>query len=432
MAKGNVFLGLASGSVGDVTLYRRGGQQISRARVRQISNPKSNAQIYQRAILSTVAKAYAAGKAIFDHSFEGYSVPSGAARYFSARNLSGLRSRVYADVQAQVSDPQANPLVGPRSTSPVAGLYYVSEGSLTQSFITSTPADFDYGAAITFGETPVGTGTLADYADYYGLVDGDIFTLVFFAYFTVSAGLTPLTKFAWIRYKLRPRSELAAVSAAGARLSQMFTISTSDNIRSCVLSSGLAYLGVSVYLADSTNLFVEGIGLSGTQSTGCGGSFAIIRSRENSNLRSTAQMEWLVGDDHEGLSYNDVLTAWSEGLQLGDSNLILEGGGSVRAAADTPLMMTSFDNPIAFSDFLQVESPTLIFPLGVTFTELNSRLSVSLGGQALTPYVNGAVLEFRLGSTSYVGVTEFAGSANSVSLEGLSSSGDGDILFSFA
>ena len=49
MAKGNLFLGMGRGSVGDVTFYRADGQQLSRARNRKPRNPKTNAQLIQRA-----------------------------------------------------------------------------------------------------------------------------------------------------------------------------------------------------------------------------------------------------------------------------------------------------------------------------------------------------------------------------------------------
>ena len=48
MAKGNLILGTASRSIGDVTMYRRNGQQVSRARVRNIGNPRTEGQAKQR------------------------------------------------------------------------------------------------------------------------------------------------------------------------------------------------------------------------------------------------------------------------------------------------------------------------------------------------------------------------------------------------
>lgn len=72
MAKGNMFLGMARGKVGDVVFYRADGQQLSRVRNRNPRNPRTNAQLFQRAIMATVVQAYAAGKELFDHSFQGF------------------------------------------------------------------------------------------------------------------------------------------------------------------------------------------------------------------------------------------------------------------------------------------------------------------------------------------------------------------------
>lgn len=434
MAKGNLFLGLASGSVGDVTFFHSGGQQRSRARVRQVSNPRSNAQLYQRAILSTVAKAYAAGKAIFDHSFEGYTVPSGAARHFSALNLRALRSRVYADVQAQTGPSFSNPLVGPRSSSPVAGLYTVSEGSLPQSFISITPAvPGDTEASIQFGSQPLATGTLADYADYHGLVEGDIFTFVFFAWGQErTAGPIPDTKFGYIRYELRPRDVLAATSQSGARLSQMFSITASDTVGSCELFNGLPYLGATIDLVDKANFFVNGIGLESDSVLGCSGSFAIIRSRANSSLRSSAQMQWITDEQYGGLGWEDALVAWREGIELGDSDLILEGGAASRASASSaPTMITSFDNPITLAALSQVDSPALIFPAGVTYNDLLSHLSVTYGESLVMQKVIGVNnLAFVANEDEQLTISKFDGIVNSVGFV-VQSTDNVSVLFSY-
>lgn len=435
MAKGNLFLGLASGSVGDVTFFHSGGQQRSRARVRQVSNPRSNAQLYQRAILSTVAKAYAAGKAIFDHSFEGYTVPSGAARHFSALNLRALRARVYADVQAQTGPSFSNPLVGPRSSSPVAGLYTVSEGSLPQSFISITPAvPGDTAASIQFGSQPLATGTLADYADYYGLVEGDIFTFVFFAWGQErTAGPIPDTKFGYIRYELRPRDVLAVTSQSGARLSQMFTITASDTVGSCGLFDGTLYLGSDIDLVNKSNFYVNGIGLERDGYLGCSGSFAIIRSRANSSLRSSAQMQWLTDEQYGGLGWEDALVAWREGIELGDSDLILEGGAASHASASSAsLMITSFANPISLSDLANISFPRLTFPAGVSANDLVSRLQVSYGDEGyMSKLISGRDVHFYWDGHDYFDFEVPEGIFNSVELSVNETTDNTSVLFSF-
>ena len=71
MATGNLFLGAARKTIGDVVLYRRNGVQQSRVRVRHIANPKTEAQALQRNYMAPVAKFYAPLASVLERSWEG-------------------------------------------------------------------------------------------------------------------------------------------------------------------------------------------------------------------------------------------------------------------------------------------------------------------------------------------------------------------------
>lgn len=73
MAKGNLFLGTAARSVGDVVMYRREGSQVSRVRVRKVANPRTDAQSLQRAAFSPVAKFFSPLAIVLERCFEGVS-----------------------------------------------------------------------------------------------------------------------------------------------------------------------------------------------------------------------------------------------------------------------------------------------------------------------------------------------------------------------
>lgn len=328
MAKGNPFLGTASGSVGDVTLYRKDGEQISRVRVRKIANPRTEKQVYQRAILATVVKAYSAGKMIFDHAFEGARVPEGAYRYFLKRNTDALRARVYNDMQDAVEDPLANPLVGPSSVSPVIGQYLISEGSLQQNFVNITPSSSgDDPTLFAFGNAPAVDETLPAYMSRMGIAPGDIFTIVFFAKASAMAGLTPKTVFGFIRYVAKDVSTVQTAASA-APLSAAFDINASDNISGGALLVGSTLFNTEIDPSESSSIYVEGIGLDRPGISGWVGSIGVIRSRDDSPLRSTSQMVWTLYDDLGGLSWSSVIDAWSVKAELGQSRLVLEGGGN--------------------------------------------------------------------------------------------------------
>lgn len=99
MAKDNLFLGTARGSVGDVTFSRLNGVQVARVRNRSPRNPQSPAQMVQRIIMSTVGKAYSFMSSICDHSFEGFETGQLSQRKFMEVNVGILRDKV-ADVLA--------------------------------------------------------------------------------------------------------------------------------------------------------------------------------------------------------------------------------------------------------------------------------------------------------------------------------------------
>lgn len=71
MAKGNLFLGTAKKTIGDIVLYRRNGVQQSRVRVRHIANPKTEAQALQRNYMAPVTKFYAPLAGVLERSWEG-------------------------------------------------------------------------------------------------------------------------------------------------------------------------------------------------------------------------------------------------------------------------------------------------------------------------------------------------------------------------
>lgn len=71
MGKGNMLLGMTRGAVGDVVFSRLKGQQVSRARNRMPANPRTSAQMYQRALFSNAVKFYTRGRRnLFQFAFE--------------------------------------------------------------------------------------------------------------------------------------------------------------------------------------------------------------------------------------------------------------------------------------------------------------------------------------------------------------------------
>ena len=87
MAKSKSFFGLRSGSTKSLTFQVYRGEQITKDRVYRVSNPRTGAQMTQRALIPIVAAARSALKGLVDHSFEGVAYGEASLKEFSKQNL---------------------------------------------------------------------------------------------------------------------------------------------------------------------------------------------------------------------------------------------------------------------------------------------------------------------------------------------------------
>lgn len=178
MAKDNLFLGMARGSVGSVTFARVDGQQVSRARNRSPRNPQSPAQMVQRIVMSSVGKAYSFMQAICNHSFEGFETGQMSQRKFMEVNVGIMRDKV-ADilaypVEANIKSSSAYNFSFKNDYAPVLNEYQLSAGSLP-----SIPLQFSEAEgwlpriAIDLGAGTIETFSYQNLVDSLGLQRGD-------------------------------------------------------------------------------------------------------------------------------------------------------------------------------------------------------------------------------------------------------------------
>lgn len=313
MAKGNLFLGMGRGSVGDVTFYRADGQQLSRARNRKPRNPKSNAQLIQRAISATIVQAYKAGSIIFDHSFEGKSVPAGSQRAFLSTNMRKLREQVLREMNL-LPGSQLSSVVSPRAVYPVPNAYRISEGSLIQNLFVQGWDDNDYPAAVPVAA--VEGETISAYLTRLNIVPGEIFTIVSFGVMSSGGNRDSLTSpqctFGFMRLTVKEAAATSTTAMTAATYQDIFDIDSAGAV------------------LPTTRLFTQGIYISDLDIAGSSnGGIGVIRSNENSGLRSSSDMWIPNGADAQpawGVSPRNLLTAWSQDSGAVDSELILEGG----------------------------------------------------------------------------------------------------------
>lgn len=212
MATGNLFLGSAKRSVGDVTMYIRNGKQISRVRRRTVSNPRSGLQLAQRCILKTVSTAYSVLAPICGQSFQGKQSRSMNQARFQKLNLNMLRTKAAAAVsgegmtEAGIYENTTGNFVGKQTLGAVVNPYVISEGNL--SFDSKYFIDTDDGFYLSV-DYPIATVTYQQFIDALGLEPGDQLTFCVLTSDTtledqVAPNMGLLTNFLFCRVILMP------------------------------------------------------------------------------------------------------------------------------------------------------------------------------------------------------------------------------------
>ena len=311
----------ARGKVGDLVFSRLDGEQIVRSRNRHPKNPKTNAQLYQRAIMATVLRAYSAGKIIFDHAFEGKQIGAQNQRYFLSENAKRLRAAIAADIDNNVTSAEAKGhVVAPGVAYPVPYEYLVSKGSLAPS-----PLNVSYGLdRAKEGET------IGEYAARVGLVNGDLHTIVAFGssipeavddiLFTVNGNTAAgakmtIGKFGFIRLVVDIKdADLQTVITSETLITKFFRMDASENLKFPDWDEQTFY----------DEHFYQALTFGGNTNIRTAG---VIHSIENEGLRSDCILMPLDNAGEWGISSPYALQAWQQGATaLGDSDLILEGG----------------------------------------------------------------------------------------------------------
>lgn len=113
MAQSKGFFGLRKGSTKSLTFSVLDGKQITKDRVYDVKNPRTEAQMRQRMLMTTIGAAYKTLRSIADHSFEGYSSGMQCMRQFNSRNLNRFKQAAAAKGSVafnEYKDGDINPL----------------------------------------------------------------------------------------------------------------------------------------------------------------------------------------------------------------------------------------------------------------------------------------------------------------------------------
>lgn len=315
MAKGNLFLGMGRGSVGDVTFYRSEGEQISRARNRHPSNPRTARQAITRAVNSSVSRIYAAGQVLFNHSFQGFKPGKECQRQFMKVNNRILRQMVLSDLANNTSKARLG-VPGVSVAVPCDGIM-VSDGNYPLVAFT-----WD-GLIKAFKLPSANVGeTVGEYAARIGLIPGDIYTFGALSLDNTGDAVPAWSTaggdkeesvwpslFQWQQLKVKDGilSDVTVIEDT-TKFGAFF-----DNYASAgeIDLSDEDYL-TAIALDTMTNRFSDA------------GTIFCIRSRYGEDLRSTAFLMNANADDY-GIKSDLVVEAWTNPTALQDPDLILDG-----------------------------------------------------------------------------------------------------------
>ena len=256
MAKDNLFLGTARGSVGDVVFSRLNGVQVARVRNRSPRNPQSPAQMVQRIIMSTVGKAYSFMSEICNHSFEGFETGQLSQRKFMEVNVGLLRDKVAEvlayPVEEVVRSSEAYNFSFKNDYAPVVNSYMLSAGSLPSITLASNPSGYLNCISFDPGELTSAAITYADFIALTGLQRGDQLTFIQASHDGSKQGHDRdiLTGFRFARVILEPSDgDMSSLLFDGEKINKP-NVRNSGSVRSIYIHSSEAVKGLIFVLAD--------------------------------------------------------------------------------------------------------------------------------------------------------------------------------------
>ena len=320
MAKGNIILGYLRGSIGDITFFRANGQQLSRARNRAPANPRTVAQMDQRAKMACAVKFYSqVGTNFFKYAFEG---KKDKESYFNSFVKNNILLGGYIGKQAsRVYD------------FPALGAWQISSGTLPE--ITAPFPQSVRGVVFSVGTvsgTPITTISELSKAligsDSSRWREGDILTCLCYCatnYSTLPTistdqGNRAYTAVWQIRLSTSNKDTLPSIEFP--ILDMSFDCELNTNGLSFIGSSGSEY---------TNNLYCFGIIHSRNTANGLRVSSSTMVAPQSPELLSVVSMA-------NGNYYNAVIADW----QASD-DAILQGGLSAASTYSAPVIVGHYN-----------------------------------------------------------------------------------------
>lgn len=301
MAQSKGFFGLRKGSTKSLTFSTLDGKQITKDRVYDVKNPRTESQMRQRMLMTTVGAAYKMLKSIADHSFEGYSSGMQCMRQFNSRNLNRFKQAAAAKGSVafnQYKDGDINPLP-----------FILASGSLP---------GFTYKLDATSNLEIVGEKEGADFTTAEGIYSAlgvqrnDLITFCT----VIGEGATSNGVYTYKAERFNIVRLYCDKSGSVSKPADAFTISTNNDQASITMSTAANAITIKTGAADFG---------------------AVIQSRKNDNgwLRSDAVM--IVADDViSGVKTANQLATYPVGTELILNNGPMANQGDAEATEPKP------------------------------------------------------------------------------------------------
>lgn len=269
-------------------------QQVVRSLAEQVSNPRSQTQMFGRMVMSTVMQAVSALSYIIDHSFDGMAKGQPSISEFIRRNY----ALVKADAQAHPSTGNAFGLNAYQEKGVKKGAYVISDGkALMPSAITLAPAT----GVVTLA-TSAASLTVTALREALGFGNDDYVTLV---------GINSEGAADFCRLSINSQAEGSVVI-------------TSQNVADIILMDG----NVDAVLA------VAGTSITATISSIAGNCGIILTKKENGGfIHSSCVLSTPTNPTYNATT---AIMSYPLGTQMYLNGGDLNGGGGA-AVVDTPM-----------------------------------------------------------------------------------------------
>lgn len=297
MAQSKSFFGLRRGSTKTLTFSVYNGKQVTKDRVTAVKNPRSSAQMNQRAIMATALHGYSALKEICDHSFEGIAYGQKSMNYFISKNASMIRN---AGAGVNLSLFKGNS---------VSNAYILSKGTLPAVSVYSSSADSTLNFTMNIPGTASSSTTFGNFMSWFGANKiGDMVTIV-----TLIDNPGGNASLYWIRFLLTEDNQNKALGFNSQAHNIMASLTLGDDFETNIdnFISG----DFPVTLKTSSLVFGDGTDENNPKSQSLG--IIVSRKSESGWLRSPSTMVNLSNT----FNYHDALASYPE-----NGEKILNGG----------------------------------------------------------------------------------------------------------